>query len=206
MLYSAAHAFIKAKTNLWLLNLNRHYGIALWFATRVGSISQIKTGKKVTALDVIELFAGTRPDGTPVVERLQVRGLEDESLQLVKSPAFIQGIASGDVIKLNREDQSFELLKRAGNLCIRVFAKNDIEQLAQDLTPILEKMGGELDFENERMLVYTIHVSCGFAATEQQLNDHVGEDSDSIWFYGNVYDPKDGQTPLNWWQEILAPQ
>jgi hypothetical protein len=25
---------------------------------------------------------------------------------------------------------------------------------------------------------------------------------DSIWYYGNVYDPEDGVTPLNWWEDI----
>lgn len=159
----------------------------------------------MSALQVIELFAGIRPDGEPVVERIPVRVLEDDSCQLVKSPCFVQGIASGDVIKLNAEDQSFELVKRSGNLCIRVFAREDIEQIAEDLTPILEKLGGELDFENQRMLVFSIHVSCGFEAIEKALRDHI-DDEESAWFYGNVYDPKDGETPLNWWKEILAPQ
>lgn len=160
----------------------------------------------MSALQVIEIFAGYQPDGAPVVERLPVNVLEDNSCQLVKSPCFVQGIASGDVIKLNDKDQSFELVRRSGNLCIRVFAMHDITSIAQDLAPILEKMGGQQDFENERMLVFSIHVSCGFAKIEEALNDHVGDETESAWFYGNVYDPKDGQTPLNWWNEILAPQ
>jgi len=157
-------------------------------------------------LSIVELYAGTRPDGKPVVERLQVLAQEDDSLILARSPAFIKGIARGDKIKLNKSDQSFELLQRAGNLCIRVIVKEDIEMLATDLTPLIEKMGGELDLETERMLVFSIHVSCGFTAVEKVLNDYVGEESDSLWFYGNVYDPQDGVTPLNWWQDILKPQ
>lgn len=160
----------------------------------------------MSALSIIELFAGTNPNGEPVVEQLQVKINEDDSCELVKSPVFIKGIASGDVIKLNRDDRSFELIKRAGNLCIRIFARNDIEAIATDITPLLEKMGGQLDYENERALVYSIHVSCGFAAIEQILNDHIGDESESMWLYGNVYDPADGVTPLNWWQEILKPQ
>ena len=160
----------------------------------------------MSALNVIELFAGNRPDGSPVVERIPVKVLEDDSCQLVKSPSFIKGIASGDVIKMNSNDQSFELVRRSGNLCIRIFSKDDIEAIATDLTPQLEKLGGELDFENPRMLVYSIHVSCGFDKIEGLLNDHVDEDEGSVWMYGNVYDPKDGVTPLNWWQEILKPQ
>lgn len=160
----------------------------------------------MSALNVIELYAGARPDGSPVVERLQVKVLEDDSCQLVKSPAFIKGVASGDVIKLNADDHSFELIKRSGNLCVRVFAREDVDAIATDLGPKIEKLGGELDFENARMLVFTIHVSIGFSEIEKLFNDHTDEEEGSIWMYGNVYDPADGVTPLNWWQDILKPQ
>jgi hypothetical protein len=87
-----------------------------------------------------------------------------------------------------------------------VFSRNDINVLADALTPEFEKLGGELDVETPRMLVYSIHVSCGFSTIEDLLNQHVGRDADSTWMYGNVYDPVDGQTPLNWWQDILKPE
>lgn len=160
----------------------------------------------MTGLSVIELFAGTQPDGNSVVERLQVLEQEDDAFILVKSPAFIKGIVRGDKIKLNKEDHSFELIARSGNLCIRVFAKEDIQQLAEDLTPPIEKLGGELDLENPRMLIYSIHVSCGFKQIEAILDDLIGEETNSAWIYGNVYDPSDGVTPLNWWKDILKPQ
>ncbi|WP_231759008.1 DUF4265 domain-containing protein [Microbulbifer elongatus] len=161
-----------------------------------------------TALQIIELFAGTNPDGEPVVERMQVRVNEDDSVQLVRSPAFIKGIASGDTIKVNREDPekpSFELIKRSGNLAVRVFCRGESTKLSDQLTPQLEKLGGELDMESPRLLVYSIHVSCGFAEIEQILNS-VCDGANSVWYYGNVYDPVDGQTPLNWWQDILKPE
>ena len=160
----------------------------------------------MSALNVIELFAGSRPDGSPVVERLPVKVNDDDSCQLVKSPAFVKGIASGDTIKLKHESNSFELVRRSGNLCIRVMSREDISPIANDLTPQIEKLGGELDFENERLLVFSIHVSCGFSVIESLLNNHVDEDEGSMWLYGNVYDSKDGVTPLNWWQDILKPQ
>ncbi len=160
----------------------------------------------MSSISVIEMFAGTRPDGSPVAERLQVVEADEDSFVLVRSPAFIKGLAKGDQISLNKEDRSFELIKRSGNLCIRVFAKEDIEQLSEDLTPLIEKLGGELDMETERVLVFSIHVSCGFEAIENILNDLVGEETESAWVYGNVYDPNDGETPLNWWQDILKPQ
>ncbi len=158
----------------------------------------------MTALQVIELFAGKDPKGQPVVERLQVKVNDDDTCQLVRSPAFIKGIASGDLIKLETGTQNFSLVKRSGNLCIRIFSRANIEALSERLTPALEKLDGELDLETPRMLVYSIHVSCGFKEIENILNSCI--DADSMWMYGNVYDPKDGQTPLNWWLDILKPE
>ncbi|WP_444929068.1 DUF4265 domain-containing protein [Microbulbifer sp. SSSA002] len=159
----------------------------------------------MTALQVIELFAGNNPDGEPVVERLQVRVSEDDSCQLVRSPVFIKGIASGDYIKVDKDTQQFELVKRSGNLAVRIFCRGDSTELSDRLTPRLEKLGGELDLEAARVLVYSIHVSCGFDKIEEILNS-VCDGANSVWYYGNVYDPKDGQTPLNWWQDLLKPE
>ena len=159
----------------------------------------------MSALQVVELFAGMRPDGERVVERVQVEVLDDDSCRLVRSPCFIKGVAKGDVIKLDKESQQFELIRRSGNLCIRIFSKEDIETLSNDLTPLLEKLDGELDFSNARMLVYSIHVSAGFEKIEKLLNELMDEEVNA-WFYGNVYDPEDGVTPLNWWQDVLKPQ
>ncbi|SDK40705.1 DUF4265 domain-containing protein [Microbulbifer yueqingensis] len=159
----------------------------------------------MTALQIIELFAGVDPEGQPVVERLQVRVNEDDSCQLVRSPAFIKGIASGDTIKVNRDTQEFELLKRSGNLAVRVLCRGDSAALSDQLTPQIEKLGGELDMESPRLLVYSIHVSCGFANIEHILNSAC-DGANSVWNYGNVYDPQDGQTPLNWWVDILKPE
>ncbi|MEW5249493.1 DUF4265 domain-containing protein [Microbulbifer sp. 2201CG32-9] len=159
----------------------------------------------MAALQTIELFAGTDPDGQPVVERLQVRVNEDHSCQLVRSPAFVKGIASGDTIKVDKHKQQFELVKRSGNLAIRVLCRGDSSALSDQLTPQLEKLGGELDLETPRLLVYSIHVSCGFADIEKILNQAC-DGANSVWYYGNVYDPEDGQTPLNWWRDILAPE
>lgn len=158
------------------------------------------------ALQVIELFAGLGAKGQPIVEKMHVRELEAGELQLVKSPAFIKGLASGDVIRCDVPNQEFEIVQRSGNLSIRVFSRDEIAPIADALTPEIEKLGGDLDLETPRMLVYSIHVSCGFETIEGLLNQHIGRNGESAWLYGNVYDPTDGQTPLNWWQDILKPE
>ncbi len=158
------------------------------------------------ALQVIELFAGIGANGQPMVEQLQVRELEDGNLQLVQSPVFAKGLAAGDLVKMLPQTREFDLVQRSGNLSIRVFSKGDISALSDAITPELEKLGGELERETPRLLSYAIHVSCGFEAIETILNRHVGQDGNSAWVYGNVYDPNDGTTPLNWWLDILKPE
>lgn len=159
--------------------------------------------KTMKELKHISLFAGVRPDGQPVAETVQAKTLGPNEYQLVRAPSFVKGLASGDTIAFDENDNSFDILKRSGNLCVRVFAKENIASIRDDITPRMEKLGGMLDFENERLLVYTIHVSCGFQAVEQIFNDHIDEDEGQMWVYGNIYDPEDGVTPLNWWQNIL---
>ena len=79
-----------------------------------------------------------------------------------------------------------------------VFESLEVELLA----PAIEKLGGCLDLQTDRALVYSIHVSIGFAVIEELLNTAGAEYPDSFWYYGNVYDPDDGTTPMLWWQQF----
>ncbi len=157
------------------------------------------------ALQMIEMMAGLDAKAQPVMEKLPVHIDDQNQCELSQSPAFVKGVAKGDVVKLNDQTHQFEVVKRSGNLCIRVFSRGDIEALSDTITPEIEKLGGTLDIESPRLLVYSIHVSCGFTAIEAILNRHT-EGDDHAWLYGNVYDPADGTTPLNWWIPILQPE
>lgn len=160
----------------------------------------------MNALHTIELLAGYDAADKPVLEQLQVKITSEGNFQLVRSPAFVRGLASGDIIKLDPERKQFEVVQRSGNLAIVVYSRGNVIALSEALTPELEKMGGSLDTETQRMLVYSIHVSLGFQPIEALLDKHVSAAGNAVWQYGNVYDPVDGQTPLNWWVEILTPQ
>jgi hypothetical protein len=160
----------------------------------------------------IELTAGRHPNGEIIVEKLLVNPqAEVKSYQLLRSPVFVRGIARADVIQqLDTPKGAFKILKHGGNLCLRVFSKEDLsspqlESLEQQLTSELEKLGGDLDVKESKVLVYSIHVSCGFAAIEKILDETLKAFTDVIWLYGNVYDPENGE-PLDWWQSILAPE
>jgi hypothetical protein len=86
------------------------------------------------ALQVIELFAGQDAQGQPMVERLQVRELDDGDFQLILSPVFAKGLAAGDVIKMLPESREFDLVRRSGNLSVRIFTRGDSQSLSDVLT------------------------------------------------------------------------
>lgn len=152
----------------------------------------------------IELVAGYKADDQPVLEQLLVQpGGGPGEFLLAKSPAFVRGLAAGDLIRYPAEtEQGYELLKRSGNLCVRVLHKHNTEALAEALTPEMELQDGRLDIQSPNLLVYTIHVSIGFQNIEALLDRIMGQNTDCVWYYGNVYDPKDGVTPLNWWLDV----
>lgn len=150
-------------------------------------------------------LAGVGPNGEPVFESLtaEIVDAENQELRLLKSPLFARNLAAGDRIKLeNPAAAEYELLQRSGNLCIRVYRKHQLEPLAEYLSPALEKLDGVLDIQSERALVYSIHYTIGFQTIEAILNEACTAYPDTIWYYGNVYDPEDGTTALNWWADF----
>src|SRR5690606_23436589 len=130
--------------------------------------------------------------------------LPDNTVQLVRSPAFVKGLASGDIIRADNQRREFEIVQHGGNLCVRVFTRGDTSSVAEKLAGPLAQLGGEIELESPHLLVCCIHVSCGFNAIEALFNE--AADANSQWQYGNVYDPADGTTPLNWWQALLQPE
>jgi len=163
-----------------------------------------------TAQATLALVAGYRPDGEAIMERLPVEPVADgksrDEFRLLKSPGFLRGLASGDRIRYPAPNEAgYELLKRSGNLSIRLMRRDDMDAVALTLTPEIELLDGTLDLQTPRMLVYSIHVSIGFQTLEVLLDRTIGQFPGTVWYYGNVYDAADGVTPLDWWQEFLAP-
>ena len=166
----------------------------------------------IASESTLDLVAGRHPNGELIIEKVLVNPLaEEHKYQLLKSPVFIRGIARGDVVSAKQSSQGqFEVIQRGGNLCIRVFSKGEfsspqLEPLEPQLTSAIEKLGGDLDIKEPRVLVYSIHVSCGFSAIEKEIGDILSAYQDVVWYYGNVYDQESGE-PLDWWQALLAPE
>lgn len=157
------------------------------------------------AVSELPFLAGLDSAGELVFESIEVELLDasTQELRLLKSPLLARNLAAGDRVKLiSAERAEYELLQRSGNLCIRVFCAHQLEKLEEQLTPKLEKLDGILDRQTDRALVYSIHYSIGFQTIEAVLNGVCEAYPDTVWYYGNVYDPEDGTTPLQWWLEF----
>ncbi len=154
---------------------------------------------------VLQLPAGRDSEGKQVIERVEVYVLEkDGHFELKASPLFVRNLARGDVIFVDEEKpDTFSIVERSGNLALRVFRKNDIHELENRLTPEVEKLDGNLDLKTKRALSYSLHVNLGFAAIESLFDNVMAQYPDSVWYYGNVYDPNDGTTALNWWDSFI---
>ena len=153
----------------------------------------------------LPFLAGLNDENDPVFEELPVEVIEESPLavRLLRSPLLARNYAVGDKIKvIDATAADYELVQRSGNLCVRVFRRHQLDIVADSLTPAIEKLDGSLDLVSDRALVYSIHVSIGFQTIEAVLNRAVADYPDTVWYYGNVYDPVDGTTPLGWWQEF----
>ena len=145
-------------------------------------------------------------DGKPVLENVVVERLGENHFHLVCSPGLVPGMAAGDEFELaDHEMHGYRLLKRGGNICVQVFLPIDARTGLQTIVPLVEQLGGRLDGEaavsRNSMLVFTFPVSAGFPAIEKLMARVKAISPDCEWFYGNVYDLKDGVTPLNWWSQ-----
>lgn len=154
---------------------------------------------------LLQLPAGQDSEGQQILEKIEVFVMEQpDHYELKQAPMLLRGIAKGDIILVDRQHTNkFVVVKRSGNLTIRVFRKTDMESLENTLTPQVEKHDGCLDIKTDRALSYSIHVNLGFAAIEALFDNAMSAYPDSVWYYGNVYNPIDGVTPLNWWDSFI---
>jgi hypothetical protein len=135
-------------------------------------------------------------------ENLAVEQLGANHYRLVYSPGFVEGLAAGDEFELSStEAQGYKILRRSGNLTVWIYFEqdHDLEELEiQNLREAVEKIGGWLD--GGSLLIFTIPISTGFQTIANLFDGAKKDVPDISWLYGNVYDPKDGNTPLNWWK------
>jgi hypothetical protein len=99
------------------------------------------------------------------------------------------------------DDTSYTVIERGGNISLQIFATERLDELEASARGALHRIGGTLDGRSSKELVFTVPVSAGFPAIEAAMNGLKAEFPRADWYYGNVYDPVDGVTPLNWWKQ-----
>jgi Domain of unknown function (DUF4265) len=138
-------------------------------------------------------------------EVLEVDIAAPKRYRLLHSPAFVDGLATGDVIEVDESLRSgFRLVLRARNLAVIVaFKKHEDTSSSQSLRlkEAIQTIGGMVDGGPARMLVFTIPVRVGFQTVESLLAEFMRELPGSSWWYGNVYEAGDPARPLDWWKE-----
>jgi hypothetical protein len=142
---------------------------------------------------VLTVFAQTNASGRRIYEDVVVEQ-EGAHYRLAQSPGLVIGIAAGDLFELNANEAP-RVIERGGNVCVQIFSL-EADAVERVLGPQFTTLGGRLDGRTTKNLVYTVPVSAGFDAIEALFAELA---SPVEWHYGNVYDPKDGVTPLNWW-------
>ncbi len=154
---------------------------------------------------LLQLPAGKDSEGQHVLEQLEAKVLDKEGYyEILKAPLFVRNLARGDVIATGPQAQgTYTLIQRSGNLAIRIFSKNKLDELELVLTPEVEKLDGSLDIQTPRALSYSLHVNLGFAVIEALFDNMMASFADTVWYYGNVYDPRNGLNPLNWWDSFI---
>jgi hypothetical protein len=151
---------------------------------------------------LIRVVAGKNAVGETVLEEVPAYRCGLSRFRLAGSPGLAQGAAAGDEIEL-RDDGTFEVAERGGNLAIQVLTGQAFDAPSiGDLAAQLEELGGRLDGgHGGRLRVFTVPVSAGFDAIETVMDAFVERHREVEWYFANVYDPLDGVTPLNWWSE-----
>lgn len=137
-------------------------------------------------------------DEKPAYEQVHVEDRGGGTYRLLQSPGFVQGLAADDLFVLEPGD-TFKLLQRGGNISIQMFSRDPVDRAEPFATSELLRIGARLDGKLRNVLVYTVPASAGFPEIERLLDNIKTRFPGLAWYYGNVYDPVDGVTPLNWW-------
>jgi len=135
-------------------------------------------------------------------ELLETEPVDPDGHRLLQSPAYVDGIARGDLIRLDPDSpRGYALLERGGYLALLLeLASDEAKSNARTaLDPGVRALQGTCEGGPVRVLVYSIHASASFPALEQLFDAFCAANPGASWRFGNVYDPVSG-APLNWWK------
>jgi hypothetical protein len=156
----------------------------------------------MTVMEHISLPVLDEDGRTKTREQLEAEPVLPSGHRLLHSPAYVDGIARGDLIRLDPDSpRGYALLERGGYLALVLALASDEAKPGARLAldPAVNALQGACDGGPARVLVYSIHASASFPAVEQLFDAFCSANPGASWWFGNVYDPITG-APLNWWK------
>lgn len=145
---------------------------------------------------VILIVAGRRTSGEPSYEELLVDRLPDGRYRVAAAPGLANGLAAKDIVAYDPDSREVAVVERGGNLCVQIYGTH---RVPEEFVAGVNRLGGTFDGATERNSVYSIPVTATFPVVEKMFNEFVAAYAGTEWYFGNVYDPADDETPLNWW-------
>ena len=143
----------------------------------------------------LHLRCGTRADGSPRLEPVHAEPLGGLRFRLANSPGWTYGVAAGDEVERTDEQGGFKVIRRSGNLAVRVFSTSALraDHIEMLETQVRERLGGWVDGGlDDRARVFTIPATTGFEQIEALFDPFVRDASIATatveWEYGNVHD------------------
>ncbi|HET6250414.1 MAG TPA: DUF4265 domain-containing protein [Tepidisphaeraceae bacterium] len=157
-------------------------------------------------MEEIKLIIGHR-SGKPFFETVPAERIAENTYRVLATPGLAPGVAAGDIIVRDATDPlGFRVIERSGNVALQVFFENDPRFDESQVTTIITAIGGWLDGgignDGGHLRIFTVPIGIGFNAIEKAMQQISSLPTFNRWYCGNVYDVRDGKTPLNWWDQV----
>jgi hypothetical protein len=121
-------------------------------------------------------------------ETLEMEELSPGFWRLLHSPAFVLGVARGDVVRVDAQLLAgFEVHERSGFIAVSVFLPKGVGASTSSLESSVRGLGGIPEGGPENVAVFSVPVSVGFSAIEKVFAEFSAAQSGVEWAFSNVY-------------------
>lgn len=144
----------------------------------------------------MKVLAGKDSSGDPLFDQVLVDDLGQGRFKIVTTPILVPGVAAGDTVSFGKDGVTFKVLARGNNLAVHFYGGTEV---MGDISERITGIGGILHGQQGDLAVFTVPVRSGFPVIESALDAICAYHPGVEWCFGNVYDPRDGVTLLNWW-------
>lgn len=132
------------------------------------------------------------------VENLLATPVSPNEFRLILSPGFVQGFAAGDIVRYDEQRQTLGLVERGGNVNVQFFHEYLPVNVVSHIKNQVESVGGRVDGELGRLLVFTFPLSVG-VANIQNFVTAIENTFPVEWQFANLF--SESGEPLEWWRD-----